>query len=541
MLRYNGWFLSILLLFVLSIDGYAEDTFSYFGDANKADGSAPRLDLKRIFVMPGKDDVNGALAPELDQAVLAYIDMNSRFELIRNREVVSALKMDERGYGRVANNQEVHSKAASITGADATIILESKHLGKEIQIRQDWRRSDGTLLFTESQSIRADSSITAQRELVSKMMKSVEARIPFAGSVTGVDGRTITLDLNKEYVSVGDRIDLIQLRRTKRHPLLKTLVDAEYKKIARAEITSVDPVLSFAKVISIAPGEQIDKTIKVARLNTNFVTDDRQYQPPPRQTRPQPKEDPFAVKEPETKDPLLRTEDDRLRLQNNSYIGRYGKAGVRLNLANIAYSQTVGGVSTDLSGWGLGAALYGEAWITKEWIIGLSYDFSNAGLSGERGNTAIEADGASWNQFQFYGGYRYLLEGSLEKMFLTFGLGYQSIGMNLPADTTNQLGSKTFSGILISLKIDYPLDERSWIVGTLGLSPFGSFDETGASLGTTDGSTSVTAALGYQIRWKKQFWLTVDLILDSSSASYTNGINLTDRRLSISPGLIYRF
>lgn len=534
--------LCLLCLTLSSGKVFGEESFSYFGDSAKPKVNVPELNIKRIFVLPGKDDVNGALAPELDRAVLAHIDSSSRFELIRNSEVVRALKMDERGYGRIANSEQVHSKAAQITGADATIILESKHLGTEIQIREDWRRPDGSLLFTETQSIKANSGIDSQRKLVSKMTKSIESRIPFSGSVTGVDGRTVTLDLNKDYVRVGDRVDFVRLIGTKRHPLLKTLVDAEYVKVAEGEITSVDPVLSFARIINISPGEQVDTTTKIGRLNSTYKPAKRVREAPVVAPRVEPpKQDPFAVKEPNPTDPLMKTENDRLSLEKDSFVGRYGKAGVRLNVANLSHSQTNGATDTDISGWGVGAGLLGEIWITKEWLIGFSYDFSNAGLSGQRGSTEIAANGTSWNRFRFYGGYRYLLEGSLDKMFLTFSLGYQGINMNLPTDATNQLGQKNFSGMLIGIQMDYPMDPKSWIVASIGLSPFGTFDESGVSLGETDGSTTVSAAVGYHIQWKRQFWITFDIHFDSSSASYENGINLTDRRFSISPGLIYRF
>lgn len=528
---------------LLASNAYAEESFNYFGDSGKGEGARPSLDIKRIFVLPGKDDINGALAPELDRAILKYVDTSSRFELIRNVDVVRALKMDERGYGRIANSEEVHAKAAEITGADATVILESNHRGSEIQLRQDWRRPDGSLMFTETRSIQAAAKIDDQRAVVHDMTKAIESRIPFAGSVTGVEGSTVTLDLNKDYVRVGDRVDFVRLKGTKRHPLLKTLVDAEYVKVASGEITSVDPVLSFARITSVAPGETVDKKTKIARINTNYDRGKR-MQPPPQRPAPQkpmPKTDPFAVNEPKSMDPVLRTEEDKLSLEKDTFVGRYGRAGARLNIGNLSHAQTEGSTNTDITGWGVGAALFGELWITKNWIMGFSYDFSNAGLSGLRGTTEITADGVSWNKFEFFGGYRYLLDGSLDSMYLTFGLGYQAINMDLPTDTTNNLGKKNFSGVLIDIEFYYPMDQISTIVASIGLSPFGGFDETGVSLGETAGSTTVSAAVGYHFKWKSNFWITIDLLFDSSSASYENGINLTDRRFSISPGLIYRF
>lgn len=537
------YFISLLLL---TPQARSEESFQYFGDKARAGESAPELRLKRIFVLPGQDDINGALAPELDRAVLNHIETSSRFELVRNPEVVRALRMEERGYSRVANSEAVHAKAAQVTGADATVVLESNHTGSDIQIRQDWRRADGSLLFTETRNVPASASAVEQRAVVTNMTQAIESRIPFAGSVTGVDGRTITLDLNKDYVNVGERIDLVRLKATKRHPLLKTLVDAEYIKVGTGEITSVDPVLSFARIISISPGEQIDQNTKVARINTNYQRSEPvgRIQSPetaPTTTAP-PMEDPFVVHGSPSVDPILQTEDARLSLQNERFIGRYGFVGVNFNLGNLSHSQTQSTNTIDVSGWGVGAAILGEAWITKEWIVGLSYDFISAGLSGANtAGTEVKADGTSWNRFRFLAGYRYLLEDSLEKMFLTFSLGYQSINMNLPVDSTNQFAKSNFSGLLLDVRLDAPLTERTSIVASLGLNPFGSFSATGLALGSTDGSTSVSVAVGYHVRWKKQFWLHVDLLFDSSSASYTTGINLTDRRFSISPGLIYRF
>lgn len=515
--------------------------FSNKQDTRREPQAEPSLTIRKLFVFPGNDDVGNVIAPELDMALTKNLEKNSRFQVIRNQKVADALKMDDKGYGRVVVSPEVHSKAARLAGADTTVVLESRHVGQELKIKEDWRRADGSILFSETHAISAKSGINEQKKAVDFITDNIVKRIPFKGTVTGRTGNVVTLDLNQDQVNVGDRVTIARLVSTKEHPLLKTLVNIDYVNVGTAEVTSVDNVLAFARVTGEASGEEISVENKVINVDqyVNGVPAGRRGDTGGDRGGKDKGWNNLEKYEKANADPL--GDDETLTGDFERIKARYGLLGAKVHFGNIAHSETVSGTNTEISGSGFGAGFLGEAWITKNWIAVLTYDFMSAGLKGTRAGAPLAITGVSWNKLDIYGAYRYLTEDTLDGTFITFGLGYESVKMNLPLDAVNSLGKKSYSGILVAITGDIALDKTNRVEAFLGLQPFSSFQETEFTSGTPDGGNAVNVAARWQWAWKPTLYLSAGVDYNVANGSILNGKNLTEKRFSISPGLKYLF
>lgn len=530
-------FLLVAWIYSPQASAQANAAFPKEGAPNAAQAtSSPRVVIRKVYILPGNDDVRFALVDQLDRVVGDVLEKNSRFQLIANPKIAQAIRVSEQGYDRVIVNPEVHAKAARLAGADTSIVTEAKHVGREITLRQDWRRSDGSLLFTETQKLEATSSIEDQRALVQRLTNSIIDRIPYKGSVTGRTGSTVTLDLNDRQVSVGDTVLLGRITSTKEHPLLKTLVNVDYVATGRAEIISTDGVLSFARITAEENGEEVAPDHKVMRLTPMGAENRQRIQPTERRADPYNRLDQMKerVADPDDESQKLTGEFDRKK-------ARYGLVSANLIYGSIGHDETVSGTATEISGSGFGGALRGEAWITKNWLAAFGYDFISAGLEGTRGGALITAKGASWSRFDFYAGYRYLPDDSLESTYVTFGLGYQAFSMNLPLDTTNQLGRKGYNGILLYVSGDLSINEKNRLEVGLGIQPFSSLSETEYTSGVADGASVVNAGLRWKYRWLDNLWPTLAIDYNVASGSFTTGKTVSSKRFSIGPGLTYTF
>ena len=515
--------------------------FSDMRNSAEAPAASVKLPLRKLFIFPGSDDMANALSPEFDRILAKKLQSNSRFELIQNNKIASALKQDEKNYERIAANPEVHAKTARLAGADSTVYMETKHVGEQIRLRMGWRRQGGSLLFSETENAPAKAGLEEQGLVVEKMADAVIARIPFRGTVTGRTGESITLDLNEQQVSVGDKLTISRIVSTKEHPLFKTLVNIDYVTVGTAEITSTDRVLSFAKITAEAEGEEIgvDQKITLIDVAGGISAARARRGPMPKTGRESPDWDRLDKKEKSVADPLDDTE--KLSGEFEKTRARYGVLGARLHAGNISHDETLNGVNTELSAFAMGAGFLGELWITKTWLIGLTYDFMSADLKGKRAGVEMTAPGTAWSKLDFYAGYRYLTEDSLEGTFITFGLGYESEKMNLPVDANNQIGKKSYSGLLFLAVADISLDPKSRIEVGIGVQPFSSLTETEFASGTTDSASVVNASARWNYEWIRNLYFSAGAEYSIANGSIKGGKTMTEKRLAISPGLKYLF
>lgn len=522
----------------------AQNAFPKMGDrrAGSERGSTPSLTIRKIYLVPGSDDVGQALANDLDGAVFEVLQSNSRFQVMTNPKVGEAIRASDKGYERVIVSPEVHMRAARLTGADTTIVNEIKHSGAKLILRQDWRRSDGTLLFSEADTMQAATSTEDQKQVAKKLTNSIIGRIPYKGSITGKTGDTVTLDLNEEQINLGDRVQLARIVSTKEHPLLKTLVNVDYVATGYAEVISADNVLSFARVISQEPGEEVGVDNKVMRVDRG--SGEAKLNPRAKQSQLGPDRwQKIEHIEKKTKDPLSEeAQEEQLTGDFERKKARYGAVSARLLYGSIGHSESRSGSTTDLSGSGFGGGFQGELWITKVWTFNVAYDFLSADLSGKTpASTSARAPGTAWNKFDIFAAYRYIPDGDLDNTFVVFGLGYQAVNVNLPYDQTNQIGKKQFSGLLLHALGDIVFDHRNRIEVGLGLQPFSSAGELNYVSGQAEGASVVNVGVRWKWRWLDTLWAFGSIDYTVASGSFTGGRTISDKRFSISPGLTYTF
>ncbi|MGZ3712962.1 MAG: hypothetical protein ACXVBE_14455, partial [Bdellovibrionota bacterium] len=506
------------------------------GSAVAAQGSGPEfsLRLKKVFLFPSVDDVSGVLAPKLDEKIAQLLSRNIRFDLVRDPQVIKALSPDEASYAKAAINQAVHREAAKTTGADTTVLLRTKTVGNETVMTLEFRDANGDILFSESGSIPGYSAMDARWGLIEKLFKTVLAKLPFEGSVTGRTASTITVDLGLGDVQEGEELDIARIVSVQRHPLLKTIVGTDYVRVGKAKVTTVDKYMSFAEVTEEYPSERIATGSKILKAKPMVRRTDepvRYDEAPIKRNMSRSREDKIE------KDPF----DDRLQGEFDRTKARYGSVGANLFFGCLTHSQTVSNTTSEYSGSGLGGKLEGELWVTKNWIMNLAYGFQSAALKG----TAGVLGDTSWSQAEGFAGYRFFpgdTTNSGDGTSITGSLGYQSMSFEMPSSSTLSVGAKKYTGVALRLQGEMMLQPLSKITGGFTMQPFSSVTDTGQFLGVAKSGSVLTFGIGWNYRFYDSLWAKLGFEYSTASCSFeTTTSTVNNKRFAIGPGLFYTF
>lgn len=498
------------------------------------------LRLKKVFLFPSIDDLSGALAPKLDEKLADLFMHNTRFEVVRDPQVVKALSPDETSYYKAALSQDVHKEAAKVTGADTTVLLRTRNVGPDTRMTLELRDARGNLLFSEEGAVPGASTMEVRWALIEKLYRAFLSRLPFEGTITGRTAATLTVDLGAGSMRLGEEIEIARIVSVQRHPLLGTVVGTDYVRTGRAKVTSVDRVLSFATVIEEFPGEKIGPGQKVLRAQAALVH---------RGGEPAVAEEVSANHDgaPARRSRRSRNEDDtppedkdRLKSELDEPRPRFGQLGADIYYGSLSHSQSFNGNTSDYSGSGVGGDLNGELWVTKNWILSAEYGFHSATLKSDAG---VEAGSTSWTNANLFGGYRIFPEGVAEGMVLTGSVGYDSQKFDLSSSSSLTLGAKKFTGLVLKADGDiYFLNNQKITVG-FSIEPFTSITETGPSLGTPNGGSVIGVHLAWNRMLMDKLWLRVGLRYDVANGNYEgdNASTITDKRFAIGPGVFYQF
>lgn len=129
---------------------YSQDNSGQYqtvGDKNSL--SLPSFNLKKIFLFPTSDQVNGVLGNQLDKKFEQLFRRDSRFDVVIDRDVIRALNPTNSAYGKAILEPAVHREAIKVANADASALLRVSYQGAKSELILEVRDSAGDLLFQE--------------------------------------------------------------------------------------------------------------------------------------------------------------------------------------------------------------------------------------------------------------------------------------------------------------------------------------------------------------------------------------------------------
>lgn len=459
------------------------------------------LAFKKIYVEPATDNVDGAFRAPVDQSYKEVFDRNPRFELVD-----------------------------SAAEADTVIktVLTKKTTGVDIEITLIAKLSEESF-SSDKTTIPPEASGSETGSAVKQLLKGALKRIPFYGTVTGRENKELTFDIGSAHgLHKGDLLQISRVDNIKRHPLLKTIVDAQLVPVGTAAVDEVEETMAFGHVHNEIVGQTIQKLHKVTAVEGRLV----------------PEEASTADSDADqSSGESTITKGDEYQ---GPHLGWFG-LGLFLGEFSSSSSQRSGASSFSGSSFSPGAKVGGEVWITKRWFADMSlgmttfsYAQRDERLESQPGKNEASA---STRAFGFNFGYRYLPTSDLNGPQAYFKLGYYNYTFDVMTIATDLQSSKSYSGLNLGVGGSLPIfAQGTGALLNFNLLLFPSIDEGSYATGAGGSASGVNFFVGMYHFFSSNLALRAGLQFDVYSADFDEGASSTgQRQFGFLPSLLYYF
>lgn len=397
--------------------------------------------FKTILVEMPNDNVGGALQQVLERAIKEVFGVNPRFQVVQEKALADG-----------------DLKLAISKNLEGYLIETTLSLGATGEV------------FAAEQT-KADSNLddVGIRRSVVSLIKTTLQRIPFYGTVTGLENKQVTLDVGSfQGLEAGDLIHIGRVDHFKRHPLLKQIIDVQVVPVATVRLDQVEEGIAFGELIDEVPGEKLKRLHKVTGIEH-----------PPKGV---------AASLNAKKPPL----EDAYGFSSDS-LPKYGLINMGIELGGFTSSTVVG--TNNITGGGFYPAfhLQGEAWFTNSIFaeFGVRGGLVNYGYTGGSGG-GTSTTSTSTTSLDFNVGYRYLFDRSILGPSLALKLGYHNFRWVASTNSTDYITARTYSGLNIGFEGQLPFGRRPFgAMMEINLLVFSGYSERDPVLDTTDGSSTV--------------------------------------------------
>ncbi len=347
---------------------------------------------------------------------------------------------------------------------------------------------------------------------ISKGLEELVSKLPFLGSVTGVEDRSITISLgNNVGIKPGQLVTIYTLQSVKRHPLLHTVEEWRWQPVGRAQVEQVEPTLSFAKVIETEPNMNVVRDQKIREILAA----------------------PVEKKE--------RTQSSGPELPKSGWI-----AG---NLGAGTYSREVGTSSTTTAGRG-GSGLLGnfeldsQIWLNSRYLTqatlgGAIFNYTPTNLS--TGVAQSNSYNGTETHFRLAVGYSLVPMKSVFDPIAWIHLGYRYNQTSFATNLSDFVSNTSLGSVILGVGGEFPV-LRNWSA-QLGMDLGVVRSGTAVDLGFGDASPTSDLTLRGSIlyRWSDRLTLRTQIMLHSENLAFPNGESITQKLFSVSPSIMYYF
>jgi hypothetical protein len=345
---------------------------------------------------------------------------------------------------------------------------------------------------------------------ISAHLDELIQKLPFLGQVTGIEGDTITVSVgHNQNVKPKDILTLYTIQNVKRHPILKTIEEWRWQEVGRAKVEQVEESLSFAKVISLEPNQNVIRFQKV------------------REILPAPPE--------KTADAAPKKEIPRLGwVAGNAGIGSYSRD---VGLPNGASGRTGGGLleafQIDTQVW------LNSRFITQATLGATSFKYSPKDLAS--GNAIGSNYSGSGSDFRLAVGYSFFPMNTVFDSIAWAVVGYKSTSYSISTQTTDYVGDSSFGSLFIGIGGQVAFDEN--FSGELGidLGVLKSASSADFGFGDASASTDLSFRIAGIYHLDSQWFLRLQIRLNSESMDFAGGQSISEKNFSVSPSIMYYF
>ncbi len=465
--------------------------------------------MRRCTLLPITDSVGGAIGFKVFEQVEEELKKSNWCTYISNSNLISVFSRYRENLPQYLKSKEVLVTVSEKLKVGSLILVSLKNeingIDAEIKI---YGENGEDLYFSEKTSLKTDE-IDVVSDAVNNWLEVYAKTIPYDAKINGVLGDQITLDVGKGYpINIGQKFLVKRPIQTKKHPLLKKIVDWETLLLAEGKIFNI----SDNQALGILKAYKSDKKVVAGdwvRLE-EF------------------KEEEKEINEEEKK------EDETpgtLGILSMALFGSASSVDTKTPSDSNRMSGNIFGVDFRL-----------EGWITREYFAAIEIERALGSLKETSGNPSKSTVNVNNSTFKLTGGYKYLPIGFFFGPQIDIYTGYVKHTFDLDVSETDGFGKNSISGIVLGTAVNVPLNREYRLVAQAEFIPLPTFSEEDSIYGSAEMATSMELEIGVKYQYATR--MTIDGTIETlSNKARFNGtykeVSYKDNRVKL--GLSFNF
>jgi hypothetical protein len=431
--------------------------------------------MRRCTLLPVTDSVAGAIGFRVFEEIEKTLKRSNWCTYVSNSGLISVFTKYRENLPQHLKSKHVLATVANKLQVGSVIRVSIVSEVQGVEIQTDVIGEDGEdLYFTEKIILNRDDIDTIS-DTVSNWLSLYSKTIPYDAKINGILGDQITLDVGKGYpISQGQRFIVKRPVATKKHPLLKKVVDWDTEVMAEGSIFNISDNQALGMV-------------KVYKTDKKLAAGD-------------------WVRLEEYKQELIEDKDIE-----NKKDAAPGVLGI-FSLAVFGSSSSVD-TATSQDSRRMGGNLFGidarvEGWITRNYFAAFEIVRSLGSLKKSSGEPDKSVVNATYSTYKMTGGYKYLPIGFFYGPQVDIYGGYVNHSFDLDYSANDGFGKQSIGGILVGTSANVPLNrEFRFFVGA-EFVPFPSFKDEDNLYGGAKTASAMELELGVKYSYTPR--MTID-------------------------------
>ena len=446
--------------------------------------------MRRCMLLPIKDYADGAVGFKVFTQVENYLKESDWCYYESNSQLLDILNNYRNNLDQHLKNPEV-LKVLSQKSAAGSLIrmkIQGEPEGVTVEIKIIGKNGEDVLFKEKTRLNRNDVDLMARTFI--NWLEEYDGSIPFDARVIGVLGNQVTLDMGENAgIFSDDQIQILRIKRKKKHPLFKEIVDWETENIAHANVFHSNINQAQAKVQKYLGS-------KKTKVGDWVILKERAK---------------------ETENRVRDVEDG----EDYSF-GRLGMASLMFNVGSGSASANTGDGETKKIGgvnFGIDAGL--EIWATRNFWGGLEISRELGSYSQESGELENDSNSLTQSAFAIKAGYKYLPLGFFYGPQVDGYIGYATYSYSFDTQVNDGFTEFDFSGILLGVRASMPIIKNTRVLIGLDFMPGPSFDEEVEIYGEDESTTHFNLNIGGSYQYSPTLKLRGSLEFRNSEAKFT--------------------
>jgi hypothetical protein len=465
--------------------------------------------MRRCTLLPITDSVGGAIGFKVFEEVEATLKKSNWCTYVSNSSMINVFSRYRENLPQYLKTKEVLTTVSDKLKVGSLILVSIKNELNGVEVGMTvYGESGEDIYFTEKTLLKSDD-IEDISQAIKNWLDVYARMIPYDAKINGILGEQITLDVGKGYpIKVGQTFVVKRLINTKKHPLLKKVVDWDTDVLAEGAVFSIsdNQALGMVRVYKSDKKLMAGDWVRLEEMKQGVI-----------------------------QDPTIAEEKDQTP-------GALGILSVALFGSSSSVDTTTPGGNNRMSGNLFGIDFRVEGWITRQYFAALEIVRSLGSLKEESGSPEKSNVNVNNGSFKLSGGYRYLPIGFFYGPQIDIFAGYANHSFDLDSSAADGFGKNNISGLMFGTSANIPINREYRFFAQAEFIPFPSFSENDNNYGTATSVSAMELEVGLKYQYTPR--MTVDGSIEtlSSKARFSGDfkeVSYKDNRLKFGVSFNY--